>query len=217
MIKVTMMKKLFVFLTMFLVSISSYAEVDGKDPYVMIQQVADNTFSRLKSQHDEIRKDPNLLKEVIREELLPYIDHRYAAAKIVGRKYMTKKYREEFKGFADVFKDYIVTSYAQIFTLYSGQEVTFDNPKDFTKRKIVSVGTKVLIDQGSPISINFKVRKIKKSGTWKAFDLEAEGISMLDSKKAELISIIRQKGLVDVTEMLKEKATKDIKFKTKES
>ncbi len=41
----------------------------------------------------------------------------------------------------------------------------------------------------------------------------AEGVSLLDSKQAELSSIIRQKGLAHVTDMLKEKAQKDIVFK----
>ena len=41
----------------------------------------------------------------------------------------------------------------------------------------------------------------------------AEGISLLDSKQAELSSLIRQKGLAHVTEMLKEKSARNIVFK----
>jgi phospholipid transport system substrate-binding protein len=41
----------------------------------------------------------------------------------------------------------------------------------------------------------------------------AEGVSLLDSKQAELAGIIRQKGLPHVTEMLKQKSIKNITFK----
>ena len=41
----------------------------------------------------------------------------------------------------------------------------------------------------------------------------AEGVSLLDSKQAELGSIIRQKGLPYVTELLKSKTNRDIVFK----
>ena len=43
----------------------------------------------------------------------------------------------------------------------------------------------------------------------------AEGISLLDSKQAELGSMIRQKGLPYVTELLKSKSTRDIVFKNR--
>jgi phospholipid transport system substrate-binding protein len=43
----------------------------------------------------------------------------------------------------------------------------------------------------------------------------AEGVSLLDSKQAELGSIIRQKGLPYVTELLKRKSTRDIIFKNR--
>ena len=43
----------------------------------------------------------------------------------------------------------------------------------------------------------------------------AEGVSLLDSKQAELGGVIRQKGLPYVTELLKRKSERDIVFKTK--
>jgi phospholipid transport system substrate-binding protein len=58
------------------------------------------------------------------------------------------------------------------------------------------------------------VRKHKKTGDWKAYDMVAEGVSLLDSKQAELSSLIRQKGLAYVTEILKEKSAKSIVFKS---
>jgi phospholipid transport system substrate-binding protein len=66
------------------------------------------------------------------------------------------------------------------------------------------------------IDIAFKVRKNRKTNEWKAFDMVAEGVSLLDSKQAELGGVIRQKGLPHVTELLKEKSQRDIVFKTSE-
>ena len=64
-----------------------------------------------------------------------------------------------------------------------------------------------------PIDISFRVRKNKKTLEWKAYDMVAEGVSLLDSKQAELSGLIRQKGLPYVTEMLKTKSDKEIVFK----
>jgi phospholipid transport system substrate-binding protein len=44
----------------------------------------------------------------------------------------------------------------------------------------------------------------------------AEGVSLLDSKQAELGGLIRQKGLPYVTELLKKKSARNIVFKNEQ-
>ena len=82
-----------------------------------------------------------------------------------------------------------------------------------TKTKILAVNTRVIESGRDDINISFKVRKDKKTKEWKAFDMVAEGVSLLDSKQAELGSLIRQKGLPYVTKLLKEKSKRSIVFK----
>ncbi|MAG76299.1 MAG: toluene tolerance protein [Colwelliaceae bacterium] len=202
---------LFTLFSLFL-SASALAEVDKSNPYEMVQTVADITFKRVATEQSAIKKDPNLLKTIVKEELLPYIDYRYAALKVIGRNIKSTT-AEERKAFIPVFRDYLVTSYAQVFTLYNNQEVRFDPAKKLDKEKIVMVKTVVIEPGRDPIDISFKVRNNRKKNEWKAFDMVAEGVSLLDSKQSELNSIIRQKGLTHVTEMLREKATRDVVFK----
>lgn len=202
---------LFTLFSLFL-SASALAEVDKSNPYEMVQTVADITFKRVATEQAAIKRDPNLLKTIVKEELLPYIDYRYAALKVIGRNIKSTT-AEERKAFIPVFRDYLVTSYAQVFTLYNNQEVRFDPAKKLDKEKIVMVKTVVIEPGRDPIDISFKVRNNRKKNEWKAFDMVAEGVSLLDSKQSELNSIIRQKGLTHVTEMLREKATRDVVFK----
>ena len=54
------------------------ADVDKKDPYQMIETVADITFKRFANEQSAIRKEPNLLKTIVREELMPYVNYQYA-------------------------------------------------------------------------------------------------------------------------------------------
>lgn len=193
-------------------STAQASDVDKKNPYKMIQEVAEITFKRFADEHDAIRKNPNLLKDIVSEELMPYINYKYAAGKVLGTQFRktTKAERAEF---VPVFRDYLVTSYAQVFTLYNKQVVTYEKAKDLAKKKIVAVNTKVIQPGGDPIRIAFKVRKDKKTQDWKAFDMVAEGVSLLDSKQAELGGLIRQKGLGHVTKLLKEKSLRNIIFK----
>ena len=108
-----------------------------------------------------------------------------------------------------------MSSYAQVFTLYENQPVEFAPERSFAGKKIVAVNTRIIMVGRDNIDVAFKVRLNKKTKQWQAFDMVAEGISLLDSKQAELGSIIRQKGLPYVTELLKSKSTRDIVFKNR--
>jgi phospholipid transport system substrate-binding protein len=200
-------------LTTFTVSANG-TKVDKKDPYHMIQTVADITFKRFANEQSQIRENPNNLKDIVREELMPYINYKYSAFKVIGAQNFRKTTDAERKAFVPVFRDYLITSFAQIFTLYKQQQVVFEPAKELTDEKIVSVKLSVLEPGRDAIDISFRVRKNKKTNDWKAYDMVAEGISLVDSKQSELSGLIRQKGLTHVTNMLKEKSKRNITFKS---
>ncbi|TPH17773.1 toluene tolerance protein [Litorilituus lipolyticus] len=185
---------------------------DQSNPYHMIKEVAGITFKRFADEQQAIQANPNLLKNIVREELMPYVNYKYSAFKVIG-KHLKKTTDAERRAFVPVFKEYLVTSYAQVFTLYDNQEVEFAPARDFSGKKIVAVNTIVVMPGRDNIDVSFKVRKNKKTQKWAAYDMVAEGVSLLDSKQAELGSIIRQKGLPYVTQMLKKKSERDIVFK----
>mgnify|MGYP000088392917 CR=1 FL=1 len=186
--------------------------VDKKDPYLMIKKVAGKTFKRFADEQQAIQVDPNIIKDIVREELMPYINYKYSAFKVIG-KHLKNTTDQERKDFVPVFRDYLVTSYAQVFTLYDNQPVEFSPAKDFTDKKIVAVDTRVIMAGRDNIDVSFKVRRNRKTNEWKAFDMVAEGVSLLDSKQAELSGVIRQKGLPYVTELLRKKSERNIVFK----
>jgi phospholipid transport system substrate-binding protein len=194
-------------------SAASKVKIAKKNPYTMIQKVAGITFKRFDDEQSLIRANPNLIKDIIREELLPYIDYKYSAYKVIGAKNFKKTTAQERKEFVPAFRDYYITSLAQVLTLYNNQKVEFAAANKLKKQKIVSVEAMVIEAGRNPISLSFRVRKNKKTKDWKAYDMVAEGVSLLDSKQAELAGIIRRKGLPHVTEMLKQKSIKNITFK----
>ena len=217
------MKKIILTLCLLVGSLSVYAHdgvndagqkimVDQTNPYHMINQVAEITFKRFANEQKAIQNNPNILKDIVREELVPYINYRYAALKVLGKN-LRKQKREDVEAFIPVFRDYLITSYAQVFTLYEQQKVEFEPAKSLEDRKTVAVDVEVIQPGGSPIKISFQVRKDSNSSRWQAFNMIAEGVSLLDSKRAELSSLINQKGLPYVTELLKEKSQRDIYFK----
>ncbi len=178
--------------------------VEVENPYELVHEVGLITFDRIKRERDDIEKNPELLRAVIEEELLPYIDYRFSALKVLGKNLKSVP-REKVPEFIQVFREYLITTYALALTYYDDQEVVFEPVKKITNQRVVTVRA-VIKDEGRPdIKLAFKVRKSKKTNKWKAYDMIAEGISLLSSKQSELESIIRKEGIEKVIELLREK------------
>ncbi len=181
----------------------------GEDPFVMVREVSDALFKRITREQKEIKENPEILRTVVAEQLAPSINHKYAAAMVMGS-YFNQYTPEQRERFYAAFQEYLVATYAGILTLYDDQEVVFEPGYPIEGKKIVMVETRIL-DEGKPdIKIGFKLRRNSKTGEWSAFDMIAEGVSVLDSKRAELQGLIRQQGLDSVSDLLLEKAAKPI-------
>lgn len=183
------------------------------DPYKMMEAVADKTFQRIAKDQPKIQQDAEVLRTIVTEELVPYIDSRYAAGYVIGQSVKLNTVpKEDFNTFVTAFQNYMIGTYAGVFTQYTNQKVIIEPTQAVdAQRKIITIKTRV-IDPGKPdIRIEFKLRKVKGSENWLVYDMVAEGISLLDSKKAELGSLLRQQGLLSVAALLDEKAKAPIK------
>jgi len=196
---------------------TSTKKIDTKNPFLMIEQITNRIFLRLNNESVQLRQTPNLLKAVIKEEILPYFNHRYAAAKVLGNVHFRKISKDQFNQFSVNFREYVATSYAQIFTLYDNQTVKYSPYKKFNHKKIIAVPMEIISTSRPPIDISFKLRKNKKTNEWKIFDLVAEGVSFTDSKKAEFNKLLTNKGIESTNAYLIRKSLSNIRFNNKKT
>lgn len=208
--------KLLILLSGFLlISANGYAAqepINKKDPYQLIEQVSERTFERFRSDRELIDKDINHLKVIVEEELMPFVHHKYAASKVLGKNYK-KLTKEQRATFIEVFRRYLIVTYANVFTLYDKQKITYNNAKKNVGKKISTVRVSIIDENRPPIKIDFKLRKSKKSGNWAAFDMIAEGVSMISSKQAEFNSVIRKHGIEHLIKQLDKKANESVEKK----
>ncbi|MGF1763965.1 phospholipid-binding protein MlaC [Aliivibrio kagoshimensis] len=190
----------------------SSAEVDKTKPYEMIEIVAANTFDRLKAEQLEIQKNPELYKVIVNEELMPYINVKYAAYLLLGPE-LKKTNAEDRKEFVNAFKAYLISSYAQVLTQYSDQQIKFDPAKKVSDKKSITTVRLEIVDSNRPnIKIAFKLRKNKKNGQWQGYDIIAEGVSLLSSKQAEWKGKIRTQGVSTISDELHQLAQAPIRL-----
>lgn len=221
-----MMKKLFGFIAALALSLvqpvqaaDATATQTFEDPYKMMEFLADKTFQRIAREQVEIKKNPEILRTIVNEELVPYIDSGYASRYVIGNALKLNTVdKTELANFEGAFREYMVGTYAGVFTQYHDQKVIIEpGQKPEANKKIITIKTRV-IDPGKPdINIEFKLKKGKNNNNWLVYDMVAEGISLLDSKRSELSNLIKQQGLNNVAGLLKEKAKAPIKAPEKKT
>lgn len=171
------------------------------EPYQLMEEVAQNTFDRLNTEQSKIKADPQYLRTIVREEMLPGVDVRFSAYRVIGKQ-LNNTTTEQRAQFVDAFSDYLVVTYADALAAYDDQTLDIGTGKVTDEDKLVSIPVAVLEPNKPTIQLEFKLRKNNRTGEWKVFDMIAEGISLLSAKQGELSGLIRQKGIDQVTKDL---------------
>ncbi len=174
-------------------------------PYDLTQKVSAKLFSDIKANQSKIKQDPNYLRTIVRQDLMPYVHVKYAGSKILGQNYKTATQEERDRYFA-VLDKYIEQVYAQVLTMYSDQSIQIGKMKE-ESASLAIVNVKVAQPNNQPpLNVDFYWYKNSKTGQWQVYDMTAGGASMVNTKQQEWSPIIRKQGLDALTAQLQKSA-----------
>ncbi len=189
--------------------------VDQTNPYKLMDEAAEKTFTRLKNEQPLIQKDPNYLRTIVREELLPYVQVRYAGALVLGTYYKGATPAER-DAYFKAFEAYLEQVYGQALAMYHGQTYQIAPEQPIGDKNIVAIRVTILDPNGRPpVRLDFQWRKNSKTGYWQAYDMIAEGISMITTKQNEWGDILRKDGIKGLTKQLEINAKAPITLEEK--
>jgi len=175
---------------------------DQTNPYALMNEAAGKTFTRLKNEQSQIRQNPDYLRTVVRDELLPYVQIKYAGALVLGSYYRDASPAQRDAYFA-AFQSYLEQAYGQALAMYHSQTFQVEPEKPLGDATIIAIRV-TIVDQGGrpPIRLDFQWRKNSQTGNWQAYDMIAEGVSMITTKQNEWASTLRLKGIDGLTQQL---------------
>ncbi|WP_225086584.1 phospholipid-binding protein MlaC [Pectobacterium colocasium] len=183
---------------------------DQTNPYSLMNEAAEKTFNRLKNEQPKIKQNPDYLRTIVREELLPYVQVRYAGALVLGRYYKDSTPAQR-DAYFKAFEAYLEQAYGQALAMYNGQTYQIVSGQPLGNADIVSIRVSIIDNGGRPpVRLDFQWRKNSQTGHWQAFDMIAEGVSMITTKQNEWAAVLRQKGVDGLTQQLESSAKQTI-------
>lgn len=193
----------------FFAFVSAHAAAET-NPYALMQQTADKLFGDIKANQSKIKADPNYLRTIVRNDLMPHIHVKYAGQLVLGKN-LSSATDAQKEAFFTAFGQFVEQSYAQVLTTYSDQKVEIESEKPIGDKTIVSIRVNVLQSgNAQPIKLDFKWRKNSRTGEWQAYDMAAEGVSMVATKQNEWSGVLRQKGIDALTAQVSQAAKQPI-------
>lgn len=184
--------------------------VDQSNPYTLMDQAAAKTFTRLKNEQAKIKQNPDYLREIVQQELMPYVQVKYAGALVLGRFYnqATPAQRDAYY---KAFGDYLDQAYGQALALYHGQTYQIESPQPLGDANLIAIRVTIIDPNGRPpVRLDFQWRKNTRTGAWQAYDMVAEGISMITTKQNQWGDLLRTQGIDALTAQLKQYAAQPI-------
>ncbi len=82
-----MFKRLMMVALLVIAPLSAATAADQTNPYKLMDEAAQKTFDRLKNEQPQIRANPDYLRTIVDQELLPYVQVKYAGALVLGQYY----------------------------------------------------------------------------------------------------------------------------------
>jgi len=105
----------------------------------------------------------------------------------------------------DAFSDYSISTYANRFSGYSGEQFSVDPAPTHLESGDVIVHTKLVTKDPEPVRLDYLMRS--SGGAWKIIDVYLSGtISELAARRSEFSAVLRQGGAAALVETLRKKA-----------
>ena len=139
-------------------------------------------------------------RKLIREAVDEIFDWEAFSRRALGR-HWRKRTDKEKKEFVDLFGKLLERTYMDKTRQYSGEKVTFLD--EIIDGEYGVAETMVVTNDGKEIAVNYRAQKEK--GKWWVYDIQIEGVSLVNNYRVQFNDIITKSSYEELVKRLKEK------------
>jgi phospholipid transport system substrate-binding protein len=194
------MTRLFLLAGLFLFSNGLMAQSQADDPVSLVEDINVRIFANVSENLEEYKANPEALKSLIRTDLMPMLDVKYAARLILGRAGRGIE-KEKIDEFADCMSNLLINRYSEGLLNFSSEVKLRVLPqRGELNDKITRVRARVQMPNGGEAPVDYAFRKTADG--WKAFDVIVEGISYITTYRNQIMPDVQANGIDSVIERL---------------
>jgi phospholipid transport system substrate-binding protein len=170
---------------------------DASDPVSIIQEATNHILGVLESRREEFTENPQLLRDLVRNDLMPLIDLDYSARLILGKSGRGVS-AQQLSEFSAAMSNLLINRYADgLLQFRSDEQLEVLPMKGKNTDRLTRVRTRIKLPSGSFAPIDYAFRKTDEG--WKAFDVTVEGISYVITFRNQISPRVEADGIDTVT------------------
>ena len=179
------------------------APAQAAGPGEVIQEAVDLLSDGLDGRKEELAADKVALYSFIDGILLPRFDREFAAGSVLAKHWRTAS-EEQQQRFVEAFYVTLLHRYADGILEFDTGRVEIMPYKGDAKKRTTVAKTKVRLDDGSNIPVNYVL--VNRNDQWRMFDVRIEGVSYIINYRKEMEAEIRGSNLEKVIARLEKEA-----------
>jgi phospholipid transport system substrate-binding protein len=169
-------------------------------PMEQVRATVDRVLALVRNPNPKSKAQIDAQRRQLVEVISPRFDFSEMAKRSLGRHWAGRT-SEEQREFVKVFAALMGKSYADNIESYTTQHVLYI--REGEDRNYSQVDTRIVAENGPPLSINYKLHSVDKE--WKIYDLVIEDISIVGNYRSQFDRIIGRSSFADLVRTMKEK------------
>lgn len=171
-------------------------------PEKVLEQTSDKMFDTIREQKDVIHKEPQVLMDIIENVLGPQVDFPLVSRLVLG-KYWRRATPEQRERFTEEFRKLLVRFYTSALVddpeqidelLAEGDKLITFRPSNAAPDAVKAlVRSDVHLPSGQDVPVTFNVHH--KGDSWKIYDVNVEGISLITNYRSSFSTEIGRTGI----------------------
>jgi len=191
------MQRVLVIVSLFAALISlafaSMASADNKQaPDKLISDTTNNMLVALKQDREIIAQQPGHVQALANEIIMPHVDFKRMSSWVLG-KHWRRATAEQKKAFPEQFRALILRTYATALSEYTDETIRYLPLRSEDGASDVTVRTVIERNAGPGIPVAYRLHQTDNG--WKVYDINIDGISLVNNYRRSFSSEIRRNGL----------------------
>jgi phospholipid transport system substrate-binding protein len=171
-------------------------------PDLLVKKTAEDVLAVVKNDKDIQAGDTKKIYALAEEKILPNFDFDHVSRLVLGKNW-TKASKEQQEIFEREFRSLMLRTYSTALSKYRNQTIEYKPLRAQPDDKQVTVKTLILQPGGQPVTVDYSLQKMGDS--WKVYDIEIEGVSLVTNYRGQFSNEIRQSSMDGLIQKLVEK------------
>jgi|TARA_Y100000992_G_scaffold175947_1_gene118670 phospholipid transport system substrate-binding protein len=178
-------------ITIFILFSSSVFAND--DPDTFLKDSVKEISAFISENKESLDSDENFLRSKVDELVIPKLDIELMSKIVLGKKNWMSMSISEQKEFQLAFRGLMVRTYMKSLTSFDGEKIKFLPYKKGKRDDVARVKSVYLLKEGE-LHVNYSL-KMNDSGSWKVYDINIDGISLLRNYRSDFKNHIEKEGI----------------------